>query len=115
MFIAKRIKKREIEYENLKCPQFWGNKVQIDRIIIKAKQGAKINLIIWFLNGNTFSLVNNLTASAIGCNNPRKDTLLGPFRSWVNPKILRSKRVKNATLISTGTKIQRIEQAFKII
>jgi hypothetical protein len=45
--------------------------------------------------------MNSLTASAIGCNKPIKDGLLGPIRLWEYPRIFRSNKVINATLIKT--------------
>ena len=36
-----------------------------------------------------------------GWNIPNDIILLGPFRSWIYPKIFRSDKVKNATLIKT--------------
>lgn len=32
--------------------------------------------------GSSRSLMNNLTASAVGCNRPYGPTIFGPFRSW---------------------------------
>lgn len=32
--------------------------------------------------GSSHSLMNNLTASAVGCNRPYGPTIFGPFRSW---------------------------------
>lgn len=55
-----------------------------------------------------YSLVNNLIASAKGSGMAIKLILLGPLRSWMYPKIFRSKRVKKA--IAT-----RIIKKFKII
>ena len=40
---------------------------------------------------------NSLNASRRGCNNPMKETLLGPNRLWNKPITLRSNKVKNAT------------------
>jgi len=42
-------------------------------------------------------LVSNLVASANGTSQPRKDGLLGPRRSMIKPKTLRSIKVKKAT------------------
>lgn len=42
-------------------------------------------------------LLNNLKASNKGCNNPTKETLLGPKRMWNKPITLRSNNVKKAT------------------
>lgn len=42
------------------------------------------------------SFVNSLRASAKGWGRPNSPTLFGPFRSCAYPRILRSRRVKNA-------------------
>ena len=60
-------------------------------------------------------MANNFTASAMGCKIPTKETLLGPFRACLRPKIFRSMRVKKATLISTQTTAQIIEINLKIM
>jgi hypothetical protein len=64
------------------------------------------------MNGNVLaymgvlsSLVNSFTASAMGWGIPLRLTLLGPFRSWMYPKIFRSSRVKNAIASKIQTKI----------
>lgn len=46
--------------------------------------------------GEEDCLLNNFRASAIGWGSPNRDTLFGPLRSWVYPKIFRSRRVKKA-------------------
>lgn len=55
------------------------------------------------VEGYTGSLINSLIPSAIGCNNPKGPTMLGPFRSCIYPSIFRSIRVKKATAKRTGT------------
>ena len=40
------------------------------------------------------SLVSNFSASAIGCNKPKGPTRLGPWRTCMKPKSLRSHSVK---------------------
>ena len=47
--------------------------------------------------GKKSSFVKSFSPSKTGWKTPQNNTLLGPRRLWVNPKILRSKRVKNAT------------------
>ena len=42
--------------------------------------GPKKKIILWVLPGEKWVFKNNLTASAIGCNSPAKDGLLGPRR-----------------------------------
>lgn len=49
--------------------------------------------------GNDNSLVKSLIASAKGTGRPARPILLGPFRIWIYPRILRSRRVKNAIAI----------------
>jgi len=70
--------------------------------------GAMIKGIILAFVGLFNSLVNNLAASARGWGIPIRLTLLGPFRSWMYPKIFRSRRVKNAIARSIHKKIVKI-------
>lgn len=80
-----------------------GAKLQINKARPIAILGAKVNKRALTREGNKGSLVKSLMASANGCAAPAKDTLLGPLRSWLSPRILRSISVKNATLTKTGT------------
>lgn len=70
--------------------------------------GAIINGMILASVGLFNSLVNNLAASAKGWGIPMSLTLLGPFRSWIYPKIFRSNNVKNAIAKSIHKKIVKI-------
>lgn len=56
-----------------------------------------------------------LIASIIGCIKPKNETLFGPKRKFVKDKILRSKRVKKATLIRIKIKIKIIFIKVKIL
>jgi len=47
------------------------------------------------------SLVSSFIASLIGCKTPFMFALLGPFRLWLIAIILRSARVKKATVAMT--------------
>lgn len=49
------------------------------------------------------SFINNFIPSKTGWKRPAINTLLGPTRICIYPKILRSKRVKNATHNKTIT------------
>ena len=44
--------------------------------------------------GITSSLKKALIPSAMGWNRPKGPTRLGPYRTWIRPKILRSARVR---------------------
>jgi len=57
--------------------------------------------------GKTSSFEKSLIASLNGWANPTTLTLLGPFRIWLYPRILRSNKVTNATL--TNTQIIKIK------
>ena len=49
-------------------------------------------LLAWV--GTKISLVKSLSASAIGCSNPQGPTRLGPIRTCIQPKNLRSHKVR---------------------
>ena len=53
--------------------------------------------------GLDISLVNSFRASASGCGIPAILTLLGPLRVCIYPRVLRSRRVKNAIAARTIT------------
>ena len=44
--------------------------------------------------GTRSSLKKVLIPSAMGCNRPKGPTRLGPYRTWMRPRILRSARVR---------------------
>ena len=50
------------------------------------------------LDGGDLFLEKSFKASAKGCNTPLNPTLVGPLRCWAKAKILRSNKVKNATI-----------------
>lgn len=58
--------------------------------------GAIINKDIEVVKGRIGSFINNFMASANGCKMPYGPTMLGPFRSCMYPKILRSTNVRKA-------------------
>lgn len=58
-----------------------------------AKRVKKGLLVVVIMKG----LDSNLRASAKGTSKPEKDGLLGPRRSIIYPKTLRSNKVKKAT------------------
>lgn len=65
--------------------------------------------------GKKDTLENNLIASERGWGIPAQPTLLGPNRSWDNPKIFRSKRVINPTITKAGIKEIKNNKNFKKI
>ena len=65
--------------------------------------GAIINKDIEVVKGRIGSFINNFMASANGCKMPYGPTMLGPFRSCMYPKILRSTNVRKAMAIRMGT------------
>lgn len=66
--------------------------------------GAIINKDIEVVKGRIGSFINNFMASANGCKMPYGPTMLGPFRSCMYPKILRSTNVRKAMAIRMGTR-----------
>lgn len=67
-------------------------------------------------NGENLSFINNFTASAKGWSKPDQETLLGPLRDWLSPKIFRSNKVTKATFTRTGTiTIKNLTRLIKII
>lgn len=63
---------------------------------IKAKEGKKKEEVGLSNPKVVGSLIKSFRASAKGCGRPINPGLLGPFRSCIRPKTLRSKRVKKA-------------------
>ncbi len=70
-------------------------------------------MILFELIGEIFCFKKNLNASNKGCRNPIKETLLGPKRLWKSPIVLRSNKVKKATV--RAIKIQWISQQINFI
>ena len=58
--------------------------------------GDMIKVEVLAKMGKDCSFVNSLRASARGCGIPLREILFGPFRDWIYPRVLRSKRVKKA-------------------
>lgn len=58
-----------------------GSGIHIVRAKVRARIGAIINMVVDDVSGCSGSLVNSLTASAIGCNRPCGPTMFGPLRS----------------------------------
>lgn len=75
--------------------------------------GAIINKDIEVVKGRIGSFINNFMASANGCKMPYGPTMLGPFRSCMYPKILRSTNVRKAMAIRMGTRSVRSEHEHK--
>lgn len=71
----------------------------MNRLIAKAEEGLRINNVTFLALGRKGLLKNNFRASLKGCNKPMTPNLLGPFRSWRALRVLRSNRVRKATLI----------------
>lgn len=85
-----------------------GIRSQPDKANLIDRQGA-LKYRTWTAHsGLTISFINNLMASAKGCNSPLNVTLFGPFRACLNPKIFRSRRVKKATFNNTGIRIHKV-------
>ena len=75
---------------------------------VSDRVGAIINKDIEVVKGRIGSFMNNFMASANGCRMPYGPTTLGPFRSCIYPKILRSTSVRKAIAIRIGTRSVRI-------
>lgn len=75
-----------------------GNNVHRRRARIKLDRGAPMNGSWLAFAGRFGDFVNSFKASAMGCGNPCRVTLLGPLRVCLYPKIFRSRRVKKAIL-----------------
>ena len=80
-----------------------GRGIHMVRARVRAKIGAIINIETDEVRGRKGSLMNSLTASAMGWRRPYGPTMFGPFRSCIYPRTFRSIRVRNATARSTGT------------
>lgn len=107
---AKRVAEEFLEQAKLKE----GNLVVIGRgthrlnASVSDRVGAIINKDIEVVKGRIGSFINNFMASANGCKMPYGPTMLGPFRSCMYPKILRSTNVRKAMAIRMGTRSVRI-------
>jgi len=68
----------------------------------KLAKGLKCQIILFAVEGNKFSLVNNFTPSAIGCKIPQIPVVVGPNRRCTLANTFRSAKVKKAVAIKTG-------------
>lgn len=84
-----------------------GRGVHIVRARVRAKMGAIMNMEMEDASGRRGSLVNNFTASAMGCSSPWGPTTFGPLRSCIYPRTFRSTRVRNATARRIGIMVER--------
>ena len=50
---------------------------------VRARIGVMMNMEMEDVAGCSRSVMNNLTASAMGCNRPYGPTIFGPFRSCI--------------------------------
>lgn len=73
-----------------------GINTQINKPIIRAKQGETKNRTQFALTGTTISFKNNFNPSAKACNNPQNPVTLGPLRRCIDANNFRSAIVKNA-------------------
>jgi hypothetical protein len=71
----------------------------------KVKKGPKTNKNLLAFVGIIISLTTNFNPSAKGCKNPQIPTTFGPLRRWIEAIALRSAKVKNATTINNGIKV----------
>lgn len=69
------------------------------------KNGPNKNKNLFAFVGIIISLITNFKPSAKGCKKPYIPTTLGPFRRCIEAIALRSAKVKNATTINKGTKV----------
>jgi len=67
--------------------------------------GPKTNKNLFALVGIIISLTTNFKPSAKGCKKPKIPTMLGPLRLWIEAIALRSAKVKKATTISKGIRV----------
>lgn len=79
-----------------------GMGAHIKRAMDNAIIGVALNIRGEARTGWIGSLMNNFTPSAIGCRRPNGPTTLGPLRSCMYPRILRSRRVRKATANKIG-------------
>lgn len=102
-FILIIMYKNKIPRLKLKLVSLNGKKRYVIITIIRAIIGAIKNCLGLDAEGHSISLVKSLIASLKGWAIPTILTLLGPFRTCLRPKILRSRRVIKATFTKTGT------------
>ncbi len=95
------IKRKIIKEKSIWSPEY-GIAIHPNSIKANWVAGEIEKTLILLFSGEIFSLKNNFTASAKGWSKPTNETLFGPFRDCLSPKILRSIRVKKATFTKTG-------------
>jgi hypothetical protein len=83
-------------------PKPKGTTAQEMRAMLKPKIGAIMKTILLECVGTKHSFTKSFKPSAKGCIIPTNPTVLGPFLIWIEPKILRSAKVTNATEIKRG-------------
>jgi hypothetical protein len=79
-----------------------GTVIKIISMMEILKAGLNIKSLRPARLGARFSFVKSLIASLNGWKMPARETLFGPLRSWLKPKIFRSSKVTNATDTRTG-------------
>ena len=86
-----------------------GITAQATRASVKVSTGANRNTARLAPDGMIVSFISSLRPSAIGCSRPNGPTTLGPLRSIMAARTLRSYQVSNAMPTSNGTTIARIQ------
>ena len=102
-FILRTHKRNRTEYLRGTGPLLRGKTNQENTIKASASEGERRKISLFLGRGRFTCFRNSFTASAIGCSRPPPLTLLGPLRDCAYPNTFRSRRVKKATLTSTGT------------
>lgn len=73
----------------------------------RVRKGPKINKNLLALVGIIISFKTSFKPSANGCKNPQKPTTFGPFLRWIAAMAFRSAKVKKATTINNGIRVNR--------
>jgi len=92
-----------------------GMKAHEMKLSEKVSKGANIKTSVLDVEGNIVSFTTNFKASAKGCIKPKTPTTFGPLLLCIPPIILRSNKVKKATVIKIGTNIHKHFKIKKII
>lgn len=95
---------------NTICGWEKGYRVQRSRARKRLRTGDIKKVEMFAIDGIACSFTNSFKASAIGWGRPIIATLFGPFRSWIYPRIFRSRRVKNAIARRAIRKIKMQER-----
>ena len=80
-----------------------GITLQLVKLNINIRIGARIKIWILECVGISISLHNSLKPSANGCSRPPKPTTFGPRLRWIDAITLRSAKVKYATPTKINT------------